>query len=74
MAEALTSYGTPETSRDTAAARRPVEAAAREVEELRRLLADSEAPEVPSLLAEGAVVTELGRLVAHLQRAPLHHH
>ncbi|MDK3255053.1 FUSC family protein [Blastococcus capsensis] len=73
VAEALTSYGSPEGSADTAAEGRPVAAAAREVEELRRLLAESEAPEVPALLAEGAVVTELGRLVAHLQRAPLHH-
>jgi hypothetical protein len=73
VAEAITAYGSPEESADTAAESRPVAAAAGQVAELRRLLEESEAPEVPSLLAEGAVVTELGRLVAHLQRAPLHH-
>ena len=73
VAEAITAYGSPEDSTDTAAESRPVAAAAREVQELRRLLAQSETPEVPSLVAEGAIVTELGRLVAHLQRAPLHY-
>lgn len=72
LANALTSYGEPESSAAAAAERRPVDEAAEQVRSLQRRLSELDTPEVPSLLAEGALVTELDLVVRELQRAPLH--
>lgn len=71
LASALTSYGDAEPSDAAAAERSPVAEAAEQVAALQRRLAEWEAPQVPSLLAEGALVTGLDLIVRELQRAPL---
>jgi uncharacterized membrane protein YccC len=71
LAEALTSYGTPENNVDVAAEEQPLELAVGDVDELQRWLAEEQAGGVASLVAEGAVVTQLARAVRILRNAPL---
>jgi hypothetical protein len=71
LASALTSYGDTDPTAEAVADGRAVDVAARQVRDLQERLKRWEAPEVPALLAEGALVTGLALVVRELQRGPL---
>lgn len=73
VANALTSYGDPDRPAEAAVERHPVDEAAEQVRQLELRLAEAPVPQAPSLLAEGALVTELDLLVRELQRVPGDH-
>jgi uncharacterized membrane protein YccC len=72
VASALNSYGEPAGGADVAAEERPVSRAQAQVARLQERLAARETSGLPALLAEGALLTLIERVVRELRQAPLH--